>query len=162
MLELVRDARMVWTAVVELAGLMPANANPSAAIDAAALVVRDTPRLATAQRHSTGPQGDAGDALQRALGVLPGVVAEVDLAVGVIGETVDEAASSGHGLEADVVKAVLSPILWNSVSVAVLPMPRSWASHYSCCGLFAGAGAAGRGAGGVAGCRARGAGMVDG
>jgi hypothetical protein len=48
MLELVRDARMVWTAVVELAGLMPAHANPPAAIDAAALVVRDTPRLATA------------------------------------------------------------------------------------------------------------------
>ena len=45
MLELVRDARMVWTAVVELAGLMPADAHPPAAIDAAALVVRDTPRL---------------------------------------------------------------------------------------------------------------------
>jgi hypothetical protein len=48
MLELVRDARMVWTAVVELAGLMPADANPPAAIDAAALVVRDTPRLTKA------------------------------------------------------------------------------------------------------------------
>jgi hypothetical protein len=48
MLELVRDARMVWTAVVELAGLMPADANPPAAIDSAALVVRDTPRLAKA------------------------------------------------------------------------------------------------------------------
>jgi hypothetical protein len=48
MLELVRDARMVWTAVVELAGLMPADANPPAAIDAAALVVRDTPRLTEA------------------------------------------------------------------------------------------------------------------
>jgi hypothetical protein len=48
MLELVRDARMVWTAVVELAGVMPAAANPPAAIDAAALVVRDTPRLTTA------------------------------------------------------------------------------------------------------------------
>jgi len=48
MLELVRDARMVWTAVVELAGLMPADANPSAAIDVAALVVRDTPRLTKA------------------------------------------------------------------------------------------------------------------
>ena len=33
MLELVRDARMVWTGVVELAGLMPADANPPAAID---------------------------------------------------------------------------------------------------------------------------------
>ena len=48
MLELVRDARMVWTAVVELAGLMPADANLPAAIDAAALAVRDTPRLTKA------------------------------------------------------------------------------------------------------------------
>jgi hypothetical protein len=48
MLELVRDARMVWTAVVELAGLMAADAKPPAAVDAAALVVRDTPRLTKA------------------------------------------------------------------------------------------------------------------
>jgi hypothetical protein len=48
MLELVRDARMVWTAVVKLAGLMPAEAEPPAAIDAAARVVRDTPRLTKA------------------------------------------------------------------------------------------------------------------
>ena len=48
MLELVRDARMVWTAVVELAGVMPTDANPPAAIDAAALVVRDTSRLTKA------------------------------------------------------------------------------------------------------------------
>src|SRR3984957_7170205 len=48
MLELVRDARMVWTAVVELAGLMPADANPSAAIDVTALGGGDTPRRAKA------------------------------------------------------------------------------------------------------------------
>jgi hypothetical protein len=48
MLELVRDARMVWTAVVELAGLMPADAKEATAIDAAARVVRDTPRLTKA------------------------------------------------------------------------------------------------------------------
>jgi hypothetical protein len=48
MLELVRDARMVWTAVVELAGLMPADAHPPAAVDAAAGTVRDTPRLTKA------------------------------------------------------------------------------------------------------------------
>ena len=48
MLELVRDARMVWTAVAELAGLMAADANPLAPIDAAALAVRDTPRLTDA------------------------------------------------------------------------------------------------------------------
>ena len=50
MLEFVRDARMVWTAVIELAGLMPEDANPPQAIDAAALVVRDTPRLTKAIR----------------------------------------------------------------------------------------------------------------
>jgi hypothetical protein len=50
MLELVRDARMVWTAVVELAGLMPAGADEPAAIDAAARVVRDAPRLTAAVR----------------------------------------------------------------------------------------------------------------
>jgi hypothetical protein len=48
MLELVRDARMVWTAVVELAGLMAADARAPVAIDAAALVVRDTPCLTEA------------------------------------------------------------------------------------------------------------------
>ena len=48
MLELIRDARMVWTAVVQMAGLMPADANQLAAIDAAAAVVRDTPRLTKA------------------------------------------------------------------------------------------------------------------
>jgi hypothetical protein len=48
MLELIRDARMVWTAVVELTGMMPTGASPPAAIDAAALVVRDTPRFTSA------------------------------------------------------------------------------------------------------------------
>jgi len=48
MLELVRDARMVWTAVLQLAGLMPADANELIAVDAAALVVRDTARLTEA------------------------------------------------------------------------------------------------------------------
>jgi hypothetical protein len=48
MLELVCDARTVWTSVVELAGLMPADANTPAAIDAAARVVRDTPRFTEA------------------------------------------------------------------------------------------------------------------
>lgn len=56
MLELVRDARMVWTAVVELAGLMP-DASPPATIDAAVLVVRDTPRLTKAVH---GLVADAG------------------------------------------------------------------------------------------------------
>ena len=57
MLELVRDARMVWTAVVQLAGLMPSDANQLAAIEAAAGVVRDTPRLTKAVQ---GLLADAG------------------------------------------------------------------------------------------------------
>jgi hypothetical protein len=57
MLELVRDARMVWTAVLELAGLAPTDANPSVAIDAAARVVRDTPRLTKAV-HDLLADGD--------------------------------------------------------------------------------------------------------
>jgi hypothetical protein len=48
MLELVRDARMVWTAAVELAGLTPDEADASAELDAAANVVRDTPRMTEA------------------------------------------------------------------------------------------------------------------
>ena len=48
MLELVRNARMVWTVGVELAGLMPAEENSPAAIEAVALVARDTPRLTKA------------------------------------------------------------------------------------------------------------------
>lgn len=50
MLELVRDARMVWTAVAELAALMPADANALTATDAAGGAVRDTPRLTEAVR----------------------------------------------------------------------------------------------------------------
>jgi hypothetical protein len=48
MLELVRDARMVWTAVAELADLMASEQNPPTAIDAAALAVRDTSRFTEA------------------------------------------------------------------------------------------------------------------
>jgi hypothetical protein len=45
MLELVRDARMVWTGMLKLSGLLPAEQSPSVELDAAALVVRDTERL---------------------------------------------------------------------------------------------------------------------
>jgi hypothetical protein len=48
MIELVRDARMVWTGVVEMTGLMPADADLPAAIDAPARVVRDTQCLTKA------------------------------------------------------------------------------------------------------------------
>jgi hypothetical protein len=51
MIELVGNARLVWTAVMELAGLMPPDAYTTAAIDAGARAVRDTPRLAEAIRE---------------------------------------------------------------------------------------------------------------
>jgi hypothetical protein len=48
MLELVRHARMVWTGIIQLAGLTPADDHSAASIDAGARAVRDTPRLAEA------------------------------------------------------------------------------------------------------------------
>ncbi len=45
MLELVRQARFVWTGVMELTGLMPGDATDAASIDAAAQAVHDTPRV---------------------------------------------------------------------------------------------------------------------
>ena len=58
MLQLVRDARLVWTAVAELAGLSPSRTSSTASgddvgaraasIEAAASAVRNTPRLAAA------------------------------------------------------------------------------------------------------------------
>jgi hypothetical protein len=57
-LEHVRNARLAWTVMMELAGLMPPDARTSASIDAAALAVRDTPpwprRSATWSRPTTG------------------------------------------------------------------------------------------------------------
>lgn len=51
MLQLVRDARLVWTAVGELAGLMPPGRYTAESIDVGAGAVRDTPRLAAAVRE---------------------------------------------------------------------------------------------------------------
>ncbi len=51
MLQLVRDARLVWTGVVELAGLLPSDADTAASIELGARAVRDTPRLAGAVRE---------------------------------------------------------------------------------------------------------------
>jgi hypothetical protein len=48
MLEFVLNARLVWTGILELAGLMPSDATTTAAIDDAGLIVRDTPRLLAA------------------------------------------------------------------------------------------------------------------
>jgi len=50
MLELVRQARLVWTGVMAMAGLMPADAVDAASIDSAAQAVHDTQRLKEAIR----------------------------------------------------------------------------------------------------------------
>jgi hypothetical protein len=62
MLELVRQARLVWTSVMEVAGLMAPDATDSASIDAAAQTVRDTDTLKAAIREAVGD-----DAKQRQL-----------------------------------------------------------------------------------------------
>jgi hypothetical protein len=51
MLELVRNARLIWTGVMELTGLMPSDASQAVSIDAGARVVQDTPRLLAAIRE---------------------------------------------------------------------------------------------------------------
>lgn len=48
MLELARDARLTWMGIMELTSLMPPAELPSAWIEAAAGIVRDTPRLSQA------------------------------------------------------------------------------------------------------------------
>ncbi len=50
MLQLVRDARGVWTGLLELAGLMAPDNLSAASIDAGAQTVRDTERLTAAAR----------------------------------------------------------------------------------------------------------------
>lgn len=62
MFELVRQARLVWTSVIEVAGLMAPDATDSASIDAAAQAVRDTDTLKAAIREAV-----ADDAKQRRL-----------------------------------------------------------------------------------------------
>jgi hypothetical protein len=62
MLELVRQARLVWTSVMEVAGLMAPDATDAASIDAAAQAVHDTERLKAAIRVAV-----SDDAKQRQL-----------------------------------------------------------------------------------------------
>src|SRR5579862_1467656 len=50
MLQLVRDARGIWTGLLELAGLMPPDNLSAAAIEAGAKTVRDTEQLTAAAR----------------------------------------------------------------------------------------------------------------
>jgi hypothetical protein len=50
MLQLVRDARAIWTGLLELAGLISPDNLSAASIDAGARIVRDTERLTAAAR----------------------------------------------------------------------------------------------------------------
>jgi hypothetical protein len=45
MLQLSRNARLIWTGVAELAGVMPSATRTTAALEAGSHLVRDTPRL---------------------------------------------------------------------------------------------------------------------
>lgn len=50
MFELIRNARMIWSGILEVAGLLPPESNPQAWVDAGADTVRDTHRLTSALR----------------------------------------------------------------------------------------------------------------
>jgi hypothetical protein len=50
MFELIRNARMIWSGVLEAAGLFSTTANQQESIDASATLVRDTPALTAALR----------------------------------------------------------------------------------------------------------------
>ena len=54
MFQLVRQARLVWTGIMELTGLMSADATDAGSIDAAASAVRDTARLKAAVAETIG------------------------------------------------------------------------------------------------------------
>ncbi len=51
MFELVRNARMIWTGVLDLAGLLPIEANQQQFVELGAQIVRDTSRLTAAVRE---------------------------------------------------------------------------------------------------------------
>ena len=51
MFELVRNARMIWSGVLELAGLLSAQRSPQEPVDAGRQLVRDTSRLTVAVRE---------------------------------------------------------------------------------------------------------------
>jgi hypothetical protein len=54
MFELVRNARMIWTGVLDLAGLLPNETDQGQFIELGAQIVRDTPRLTAAVREIVG------------------------------------------------------------------------------------------------------------
>jgi hypothetical protein len=77
MFQLVRNARLIWTGVLELTRLMPSDGSP-VSIDAAAGVVRDTPRLQAAIRELFGD----GERRRRLHEEIARVVSHVDEVLG--------------------------------------------------------------------------------
>lgn len=51
MFDLAYNARMIWTGVLEVAGLLPVEASPGASLETGGAVVRDEPRLRAAIRQ---------------------------------------------------------------------------------------------------------------
>ncbi len=76
MLGLVRNARLVWTGVMELVGALPSDGYTVAEMDAAARIARDTPRLTKAVRELAG-DGDQRRLLQNEIAHLAGQSDEV-------------------------------------------------------------------------------------
>ncbi len=51
MFELVRNARMIWSGILDVAGVLPAKVNEQEYVAAGSQIVRDTPRLTAAVRE---------------------------------------------------------------------------------------------------------------
>jgi hypothetical protein len=54
--ELVRNARMTWSGIIEAVGLLPIDGNPQVSVEAGARTVRDTERLHGALRSILGDE----------------------------------------------------------------------------------------------------------
>ena len=76
MFELVRNARMIWTGVLDLAGLLPTEVNQRQSIELGAEIVRDTPRLTAAVRQIVDDD-DLRDRLHTEIAFLAGHADEV-------------------------------------------------------------------------------------
>ena len=72
--QLVRDTRLVWTGVAELAGLMPSSSYTAASIDVTGAAVRETVSLAPA----IGELVDDADRRRRLRGEIAGFVTQSD------------------------------------------------------------------------------------
>ena len=60
MFELVRNARMIWTGVLDIAGLLPTDANQQRSIELGAQIVQDAPRLTAAVREIVDDDDNRG------------------------------------------------------------------------------------------------------